>query len=832
MKKTIIIIGIIFAILLAVLFLVPVLFKETLLEKTKTTINKNINAQVEFEDINLSLFRNFPKVSIIITDAVITGKGEFSSDTLLNAPSVSLKMGLFSLFSSDNKSIDEIELLQPKLHLIVSKKENANWDIVEAPQEQKAEETGSFDMQLDKITIKNAVVIYDDRDANMLLGLDGINFDIEGEMYGTSAKLQANGSINRFSLYYDGSNYISNVSLETQTLLDINYESMDISILENELLVNRLPMNVTGSIKAPGDTILFDLGIKTKESEFKNFLALVPPEYDEYLEKMETDGSASVSGSFKGFFYEESYPVLDLGVKISDARLHYEDLPEEIKNIRANATITKPQGSWDLTVVKINEAHAEVRNNPVDLTLTLKNLISDPWFDGSFVGKINFEHLKDALPLDSINMQGIVDANLFIKGNYSAIEKEEYEKISADGIIMLNDYSFQSPKLTQIIYVPQGQMNFTPESVNLSKFSMKIGQSDFNLTGEVSNYLNYYLKDGELRGSMRLNSTQVNLNELFRLQVTQENSESTGQQPQNAAAPADQEQLAFDIPDNINFTFRSTINSAILDRVPVKNINGLITAQNGKLVLNNLNMHLLDGQLNLSGSYQNTEQNQPLFDFGLDITDFDIPQMAKTITGIQKTIPVIKDSKGRLSSNMNIKGQFDEMLKLKMPTVDGSGVLMTKNLQIVNSPVLAQISGLLNQEKLRNVTVDDFKANFTIDNGNLLLKPFTTKVAGQQTTVSGSLNTQNLLDMRLDFQVQRDAFGKDIQNILSVLPGQENIQVIPAAVAIKGPVNEPNVNVDLSEARKKITNEVKKSTKEDLQKTLDKVGEGLKKIFK
>ncbi len=832
MKKTIIIIGIILAVFLAALFLVPILFKDTLLEKTKTTINKNVNAQVEFDDIRLSFFRNFPKVTIVITDATITGKGEFQNDTLLDVSSVGLKMGLFSLIGSSEKSIDEIELNQPKLKLMVNEAGNNNWSLIKEPANPPATSpTESFDLQLDEIIIENAVLIYDDREAKTLLQLDNINFDLQGEMYGTSAKLLADGKIGQFSLNYDGSNYISKVSLETKTLFNINYETMDISILENELLINRLPMNVTGSIQAPGDTMYFDLGIKTTESGFENFLALVPPDYEHYLEDMKTEGSATLAGTFKGFYYEESYPALKLDLDIRNGNLHYADLPEEIKNIKAAVAISKPQGDWDLTVIKIKEAHAEIRNNPVDLTLTLSNLVTDPRFDGAFVGKINFQHLKDALPLDSVNMTGIVDANLFVKGNYSAIENEQYENIKSDGAVVLSDYSFQSPKLTQVLYVSNGRMQFSPENINLEQFKMRLGQSDFNLTGKVSNYLNYFLKDGELRGNLQLNSSRVNLNELFRLQqVEYETPEET--QPRQQSTDNETEALAFDIPSDVNFTFRSSINDAVLDNVPISNIQGLITAQNGKLVLNDLGMHLLDGQLNLTGSYQNNPQNQPLFDFNLVVSDFDIPMAAKTITGIQKMIPVIDDSKGRFSSNMKLTGQFDEMLKLKMPTVNGSGTLMTKNLQIVNSPVLLQIGGLLNEEKLKNVSVDDFKANFTINNGNLLLKPFTTRIAGQETAISGSLNTQNLLDMRMDFQVQRDAFGKDIQNILSILPGQQNIQVIPAAVAIKGPVNEPAVNVDLSEARKKITDEVKKSTKEDLQKTIDKVGEGLKNIFK
>jgi len=160
-------------------------------------------------------------------------------------------------------------------------------------------------------------------------------------------------------------------------------------------------------------------------------------------------------------------------------------------------------------------------------------------------------------------------------------------------------------------------------------------------------------------------------------------------------------------------------------------------------------------------------------------------------------------------------------------SVDGMGLFNTENLKIIDSPIFQQLKGVLLPEKLKNVDIEDFKANFIIENGNINLKPFKTKVAGQETTVMGTLSAENLLNMRLDFNVNRDAFGTDIQNILSVIPGNQKITVLPAGVVITGPVGKPEVKVDLSEARKTVTS----AAKEGLQDSLDKLGKGLKKLF-
>jgi hypothetical protein len=492
-------------------------------------------------------------------------------------------------------------------------------------------------------------------------------------------------------------------------------------------------------------------------------------------------------------------------------------MPEDIKNIRAKINVVKPQGDLDLTEINVDDAHAEIRNNPVDLILKLTHPVSDPIFDATFVGKVNLTHLKNALPLDSVNMSGIIDANIMAQGSYSAIEEEAYQKIKTDGAVLLNDFVYQSAGLTKEIRVPQGQLDFTPKQINLNKFQMLIGASDFNLSGAVSDYLSYLFSEGTLTGNLQLNSQHTNLNELLRLQVSEDKTEEENSE----------EVLAFSIPPRINFRLRSNIKTAVINRIPIRDINGVITAADEKLTLENLDMNMLQGQLKMNGSYRNTAQNQPFFDFGLDISQIDIPTTYKTLSGIEKKMPMTGTSTGKISSDLGIKGSLDPQLKLIASSINGKGTFGTSNLEIVNSPVFNQLSGILKKEKLRDIKVDDFIAHINIENGNLLLKPFTTKVIGQETTVEGRLNTENLIDMKLDFQVQRDAFGPDIQKVLGVIPGNEKIKILPARVNISGPVGDPKVKPDLSVTTKAIAD----ATKDDVKNSLDKLGKGILKMF-
>ena len=64
MRKTSIVIGAVLALLILLLVLVPVLFGGRIAERVKTEANRSLNAKVDWRDAGLSLFGDFPNLTI------------------------------------------------------------------------------------------------------------------------------------------------------------------------------------------------------------------------------------------------------------------------------------------------------------------------------------------------------------------------------------------------------------------------------------------------------------------------------------------------------------------------------------------------------------------------------------------------------------------------------------------------------------------------------------------------------------------------------------------------------------------------------------------------
>src|SRR5829696_458450 len=116
--------------LVIVAFAAPYLFKDKIITKVKSEINKNLNARVNFADADLSFFRHFPRVSLALDSLYVTGTGEFATDTLISAEQIDVALNLPSVIRGDHMEIHSVTLESPRIHAIVSKDGVANWDIM------------------------------------------------------------------------------------------------------------------------------------------------------------------------------------------------------------------------------------------------------------------------------------------------------------------------------------------------------------------------------------------------------------------------------------------------------------------------------------------------------------------------------------------------------------------------------------------------------------------------------------------------------------------------------------------------------------------------------
>lgn len=824
MKKVLLIIVLIFVVLIGSVILIPILFKGPLLAKVTKTINNNVNAKVEFNDFSLSLFKGFPKIQAELSGLTITGKDQFEEDTLLSVQSVTTNLSLSELFNNDEMVINTIKLDHANLFLLSTLDGIVNWDIAkESTAETKVDTTQSeLALSLQSIEVRNLNLTYKDEASTTVVQLKNANADASGLVEGTVTKFNLTSEIEEFILEYDSVQYISKTKLKAESELTADYDKMVFTFGESHLFLNDLPLDLSGRFEMPSDSMYFDLKLTQPQSDFKTLLAMVPESYQSYLDGVKANGEANFEASFKGWYYEENYPEINSRIYINNADFQYQDLPEKISNIALETTITKPQGDLDSLRIQISKAHAQIRNNPVDLKLLLTTPMSDPAFDASLSGKIDFNSLANVIPMDSIQLTGIIQGNIELNGTLSAVEAQDFNRINSNGLFTFNNVRIKTPQLKKTVELSTGTVKINNQQIAINAFTAKTGQSDFKLNGQLSNYLPYFFTDKTLKGSFDLQSNYLNLDELANIMV----DDSVQTTASNDSI------IAFQVPGNLDLTFRSEIARATFDKMDIRNIEGLIVVKNKILQLQKLNMNMLGGELTIDGNYISNTDNQPDFDFNVNINSFEIPAAYQSFSTMQHYAPIASKSSGKISSQIKFKGKLNEALELMPTSLSGAGLLSTQSLQIVDSPTFDQVKNFVKKEKLQNVKIADFTSNFKLENGNLLVNPFTTKIADQDVTISGKVLVDQTLDLDLAFKVNKDDLAGDIANTLSYIPGSSNIAKLDVGIAVTGDLKSPKVSLDLSKAKDQIAEEFKKSSQQEIQKSVKKLGDELKKLLK
>src|SRR3954463_11035059 len=74
--------GITLLVIIILLVLLPVLFKDKIVAVVKDEANKNLNAKVDFGDFDLSLLSSFPDFRFNISKVSVAGVDSFAGDTL------------------------------------------------------------------------------------------------------------------------------------------------------------------------------------------------------------------------------------------------------------------------------------------------------------------------------------------------------------------------------------------------------------------------------------------------------------------------------------------------------------------------------------------------------------------------------------------------------------------------------------------------------------------------------------------------------------------------------------------------------------------------------
>lgn len=517
MKKALKITALVLVILMAVAFAIPFLFKKQIAELVKKEINNSLAAKVDFSDVSLSLFRHFPKVSIRLDDLSVVGINEFANDTLVAAESIDASVNLMSVVKGKDIKVSGVFLQSPRIHALVNKDGKANWDITKedtttstSPESAASE----FKMTLQKYKINDGYIFYKDESSNMSAEVDGLNHEGSGDFTQDEFTLSTSTSAAKTSFIYEAIPYLNNIKASIDADIKIDNKTNTYTFKTDDIALNNLKVSADGSFQLVNDsTYNMDIKFKSPSNEFKDILSLIPAIYKNDFDKIKTSGSALFNGFVKGTYSPQQLPAYDVKLEVKDGFFQYPDLPKPVKNIQVDMHLSNVDGKMDNTIVDISKGHLEMDNEPFDFKLLFKNPETSKYVDAVAKGKLDLSNVSKFVKLEgNTKLAGIVLADVFAKGNLSAIETQQ-GSFTAGGFLDIKNLLYSSADFPQP--VKNGSMKVQLENkggvadnttVNITDGHIELGNDPFDFSLQLRNPVSSIDFSGNAKGKFTLDN--------------------------------------------------------------------------------------------------------------------------------------------------------------------------------------------------------------------------------------------------------------------------------------------------------------------------------------
>jgi hypothetical protein len=807
LKKILKGIGISLLVIIIALAAAPFLFKDKIKEMITKTLNENVNANIAFEDVDLSLFKSFPQANVTIEKLSIITKAPFENDTLLYSGETNVTMSIKELFKGEGEAmnLESFSVVNGIVNIIFNKDGLGNFDIaLKEEASKKPSDSKPFALNIQDYEVENLKFTYTDEGSKIKMVLDSINHEGKGNFAAQKLDLETKTTA-KLSFDMDKMNYMNNVAISLDAILGIDLEKSKYEFKDNKALINQLPLEFNGFIQMVEAGQTYDLTFKTPTSDFKNFLGLIPAAYSGDINKVKTTGQFSVDGKVKGNLTQTTIPAFDVKIASNNASFQYPDLPKSVKNIVIDTHIINETGLMNDTYVNLNKLAFSIDQDVFNAKANIRNIATNALVDAELKGTINLANVTKAYPVKLDKpLTGILKADVKTKFDMKSVETSQYQNIQNSGIASLTGFNYEGPEMAKPFKINQASVAFNPSQIRLNQFDAKTGTSDLQVTGTLDNFYGFVFKNQILKGNFNMNSTKLVVSD-FMAPTTTTNDE--GKKSTEAVK----------IPSFLDCSITAKAKTVVYDNLNLQDVSGNMVIRDEAVSLNNLKMSIFGGNIGLTGTVS-TKGKTPTFNMNLGLDKVNIAESFTQLDMLKSIAPIAGVINGKLNSTIKLSGDLQQDMTPNLKTISGDllGQLLSTTINEKNSTLLTALSSNVKFIDMSKVNLNDVKAALSFKDGKVNVKPFDIKYQDITVNVGGTHGFDQNMNYNLKFDVPPKYLGKEVTNLLTKLtPADQNkIQNIPVNAVLGGNFKQPKITTDMKQATTNLASQLVKMQKD------------------
>lgn len=747
MRKALIALAVVLALLFVAVLLVPVLFKDRILAAVNGALSEQVDADVVLGEVDLGVLSSFPNVSVEIDGLRVSNRAPFEGVVLADVGHLGLTLDLMSVVRGETVEVVGLSVIDPKLHLEVDAEGKANTDISKGESPPAAasadEKPSTYALNLKDYRIENLDLLYDDQQGGTFVELLDLDHKGEGKINQDRLHLATHTDIASLTVRDGGVGLLNKTRWAADVDLDLDQNNGQITFGDSTIKVNNLAMKLKGSVLPRGDDQVLDLTFSALETSFGSVLSLIPSVYKTDLKGYEVAGTFAMNGSVKGTLAAEGedLPAFDLALTVEDGHFKGPDLPTALDAVQVDLAVHHPGGPTDLVEVDLRRFHMEITGSPLDGRLKLRHPTTDPDIDTQIKGRLDLASLRTALPPSDLSYKGTMDLDIDVAGRVSAFENAELDAVRARGVVQLKDTEYAAEDLPAPVQIDSMKLTLDPQRADLADFQLRIGASDLAAKGTVDNLVPYLLSDKPLKGRMELKSNFLDLDAL------------SGDEPAARENKEKGTSTVTPVPKNLDLALSADLKRVRFDGDEYQDVNGTLSVKDGVLRLNPLSAKLLGGSLKLVGTYAAPTAKGADVDVQVQMDRFQVAETVDHFDTLGRLAPIAKGASGQFSSSFQLQTRLGVDMAPDLPTLFSKGSLSFVGVSVVPT-FMEKVSDALKNKGIKGLDLNNTSLLYLVQNGKINLDGQSLRVGGLAASLAGSVGAlDQTLDLKLDLSV-------------------------------------------------------------------------------
>ncbi len=513
MRKFFKVFAIILTALLLLCFILPFVFKGRIIAELNKAINKDINGKIEFKDASVSIFKNFPKLTLSVEGISCNSYVNLDTSLLFQATEVQLGFNLWMLIrNSENLTITKLVLISPMINIVEYDSLKANYQIYESTSSNNSMSSKQFSLDIQTYQIVDGSIHYESWLSENILALNKIEHT--GSLFYSDDLIKISTRTDIGELNFQQNKIVLLKSAKLISKLDLDYSKKDNSfnIGIGEFNLNNLKLECKGSVGIIGDSIQMDLSINAPNNQFKDLFSILPNAYTKDFDKVKSSGNFELEATLKGVYSDKQsiFPSWDLKCKVDDGSMQYPGKSIQLENFKLDLTSQNSGPTLKNSVIDFKTFSFDLNNQPFAGNVKLSNLQEDITALGKLKGILNLSDLNNFYPLgNNTSISGLIQPDLSFQFSESAIKNKQYEQIDCSGKLLISELKYHTSNQPDIA-IPIAQLKINPKQLDIEKFDLRFGVSDLLIQGTLKEPMNFISKDLKVYGNLIAKSKLIN----------------------------------------------------------------------------------------------------------------------------------------------------------------------------------------------------------------------------------------------------------------------------------------------------------------------------------